>query len=96
MDIVPPFNYTPLDDIPTIAGQIRKTFLSHKTRPIEYRLAQLRKLYWGYVFSQLRTRKLYKLKIIVASKTMARLLSRPVSGIWGSPHLKLTLQSLIG
>ncbi|KAI9694453.1 MAG: hypothetical protein M1822_000069 [Bathelium mastoideum] len=47
MDKLPEFQHTPVDDIPTIVGGIRATFHSHKTRPVEYRLRQLRKLYWG-------------------------------------------------
>jgi beta-apo-4'-carotenal oxygenase len=34
--------------IPDKCKQVRTSFLSHKTRPIEFRLKQLRKLYWGY------------------------------------------------
>ncbi|KAF2249892.1 aldehyde dehydrogenase [Trematosphaeria pertusa] len=44
---LPPFEHTPLDDIASIASRIRTSFLSHKTRPLEFRLVQLRKLYWG-------------------------------------------------
>lgn len=45
VDVVP----TPLDSIPKIAGGIRTAFNTHKTTPLEYRLVQLRKLYWAYV-----------------------------------------------
>ncbi|OCK81950.1 aldehyde dehydrogenase [Lepidopterella palustris CBS 459.81] len=44
---IPPFEHTALESIPTIANSIRDTFKSHKTRSIEYRVQQLRKLYWG-------------------------------------------------
>jgi len=44
---IPSFEHTPVDDIANIAARIRTSFLSHKTRPIEFRLTQLRKLYWG-------------------------------------------------
>ena len=44
---IPAFEHTPLDDIPKVAAQVRNAFFTHKTRPIEYRLKQLRKLYWG-------------------------------------------------
>ncbi|KAF2458630.1 Aldehyde/histidinol dehydrogenase [Lineolata rhizophorae] len=47
MDAIPQFEHTPLEGIPELARDARRTFLSHKTRPIEYRLVQLRKLYWG-------------------------------------------------
>ncbi|KAL8862588.1 MAG: hypothetical protein Q9178_001086 [Gyalolechia marmorata] len=39
--------YTPVDTIPAIASGIRNAFNSHKTKPIGFRLLQLRKLYWG-------------------------------------------------
>lgn len=45
---VPEFINTPLDTIPEIVGKVRKTFLTNKTKSIEYRLKQLRKLYWGW------------------------------------------------
>lgn len=41
--------YTPVDSIPAIASGVRNAFNSHKTKPIAFRLTQLRKLYWGYV-----------------------------------------------
>ena len=86
MDIIPAYNNTSLDEIPKVAGQIRKTFLSHKTRPIEYRLTQLRKLYWGYVL-HLRTHDheffedLEVEMMIIGSKIMERLSSRLASEI---------------
>lgn len=40
--------YTPIDTIPEIAAGVRNAFNSHKTKSIDYRLLQLRKLYWGY------------------------------------------------
>ncbi|KAL8694020.1 MAG: hypothetical protein Q9218_001258 [Villophora microphyllina] len=39
--------YTPVDTIPEIAAGVRNAFNSHKTKPIDFRLLQLRKLYWG-------------------------------------------------
>ncbi|KAL8882368.1 MAG: hypothetical protein Q9198_000629, partial [Flavoplaca austrocitrina] len=39
--------YTPVDAIPAIASRIRNAFNTHKTKPIGFRLLQLRKLYWG-------------------------------------------------
>ncbi|KAF2871640.1 Aldehyde/histidinol dehydrogenase [Massariosphaeria phaeospora] len=47
MSTLPAFEHTALDSIPTTAAQIRASFLSHKTRPLEFRIRQLRKLYWG-------------------------------------------------
>ncbi|KAK9782582.1 putative Aldehyde dehydrogenase [Seiridium cardinale] len=42
-----PFEATPQDEIPSIAATLRNTFRSQKTKDVEYRLVQLRKLYWG-------------------------------------------------
>lgn len=39
--------YTPIGTIPGVAAGVRNAFNSHKTKPIEFRLMQLRKLYWG-------------------------------------------------
>ncbi|KAL8732180.1 MAG: hypothetical protein Q9166_002927 [cf. Caloplaca sp. 2 TL-2023] len=39
--------YTPVDTIPAIASGIRNAFNSQKTKPMDFRLMQLRKLYWG-------------------------------------------------
>ncbi|KAF8864936.1 aldehyde dehydrogenase [Acephala macrosclerotiorum] len=44
-----PFVATPIDLIPSIVNLCRTTFSSQKTKPIAYRLVQLRKLYWGIV-----------------------------------------------
>ncbi|KAI9671960.1 MAG: hypothetical protein M1817_002309 [Caeruleum heppii] len=44
---IPAFTHTPVEAIPTIVDRVRSTFFAHKTKPIEYRLVQLRKLYWG-------------------------------------------------
>lgn len=46
---LPPFTNTPVDDIPKIVEQVRSTFFTQKTKPVEFRLRQLRKLYWGSV-----------------------------------------------
>ncbi|KAI0134530.1 Aldehyde/histidinol dehydrogenase [Xylariales sp. AK1849] len=44
---IAPFEATPIDDIPKIAAKARYTFKTLKTKDVEYRLVQLRKLYWG-------------------------------------------------
>ncbi|KAI9748953.1 MAG: hypothetical protein M4579_007062 [Chaenotheca gracillima] len=44
---IPKLEYTPVNDVATIAARTRRTFLEHKTRDVEWRLGQLRKLYWG-------------------------------------------------
>ncbi|KAF2186211.1 aldehyde dehydrogenase [Zopfia rhizophila CBS 207.26] len=47
MSGLPPFEHTPIDTIPTTVNSIQASFLSHKTRQLDFRLVQLRKLYWG-------------------------------------------------
>ncbi|KAF2794016.1 aldehyde dehydrogenase [Melanomma pulvis-pyrius CBS 109.77] len=47
MAALPPFEHTPIEGIADTVKTIRTSFLSHKTRPLEFRLVQLRKLYWG-------------------------------------------------
>lgn len=47
---IPAFTNTPIEKISQVHEKVTKSFLAHKTRPVEFRLQQLRKLYWGYVF----------------------------------------------
>ncbi|KZF19057.1 aldehyde dehydrogenase [Xylona heveae TC161] len=47
MDSAEDLVYTPAENIPRIASEKRAFFNTHKTKSIEYRLVQLRKLYWG-------------------------------------------------
>nr|OQO20062.1 hypothetical protein B0A51_13993 [Rachicladosporium sp. CCFEE 5018] len=47
MDDLPPFTHTSVDSIPAVHARVTAKFHSHTTRPIEYRLKQLRALYWG-------------------------------------------------
>ena len=47
MVTLPPFEHTPVESIASRVSTIRASFLLHKTRPLEFRLVQLRKLYWG-------------------------------------------------
>lgn len=42
-----PFEATTIESIPSTVNLCRTTFRSQKTKPIAYRLQQLRKLYWG-------------------------------------------------
>ncbi|KAF5494393.1 Beta-apo-4'-carotenal oxygenase [Colletotrichum siamense] len=44
---IPPFESTPLASIPASVSATKATFKSGKTKNVEYRLIQLRKLYWG-------------------------------------------------
>ena len=44
---IAPFENTPFEDIPKAVAEIRESYQSHKTRDIEWRLVQLRKLWWG-------------------------------------------------
>lgn len=41
------YETTALESIPIIVDKLRATFHSQKTKPIEFRLVQLRKLYWS-------------------------------------------------
>ncbi|RFU29923.1 hypothetical protein B7463_g6429, partial [Scytalidium lignicola] len=47
-----PFEVTPIEHIPDLVHQAQAAFRSQKTKPIEYRLHQLRKLYWGIADNQ--------------------------------------------
>lgn len=47
MDDLPSFTATPVDDLRGIHDRVVSTFHAHKTRDLEYRLQQLRQLYWG-------------------------------------------------
>lgn len=39
--------FSSLDSIREASSTARKAFLEHKTRDVEFRLVQLRKLYWA-------------------------------------------------
>ncbi|KAK5164890.1 Hexadecenal dehydrogenase [Saxophila tyrrhenica] len=47
MDDIPPFTPVSIDDVPSIHQRVVNKFHTHTTRPIEYRLRQLRSFYWG-------------------------------------------------
>lgn len=44
---LPEFKTTPVESIAEIHSRLNRTFLSHKTRPLSWRLTQLRRLWWG-------------------------------------------------
>ncbi|KEY65027.1 hypothetical protein S7711_07363 [Stachybotrys chartarum IBT 7711] len=44
---IPAFEPTPVDDIPAIVSTVRNTYRSGRTKDIQFRLTQLRKLYWA-------------------------------------------------
>ena len=46
-DLIPPFEKTPIDTLASTVDRLRSTFKSQKTKPVEFRLVQLRKLYWA-------------------------------------------------
>lgn len=46
---IPPFETTDISSIPSIVNLVRTTYRTQKTKPLNYRLKQLRKLYWGIV-----------------------------------------------
>lgn len=48
MSLVPDFQATAMDTIAASTKTARLAFASQKTKPIEWRLVQLRKLYWSY------------------------------------------------
>lgn len=41
------FDATSMDEIPRLRNTVRQTFESNKSKDIEWRLVQLRRLYWG-------------------------------------------------
>jgi beta-apo-4'-carotenal oxygenase len=45
--MIPEYQTTAKDAIPAIAKKVRDTFSTHKTKDVEWRLVQLRKLYWA-------------------------------------------------
>lgn len=47
MATVPPFEFTNKDDIPKLASSVRASFARGVTKPLAYRLKQLRSLYWA-------------------------------------------------
>ncbi|PGH15340.1 hypothetical protein AJ79_02506 [Helicocarpus griseus UAMH5409] len=44
---IPAIQYTPVEDVAAKVKKLRTTFFQHKTRPLEFRIQQLRKLYWA-------------------------------------------------
>ncbi|MCJ1471452.1 hypothetical protein MMC13_000091 [Lambiella insularis] len=48
-DIVPTFTESSSESIAPTVSRVRNSFNSQKTKPIEFRLVQLRKLYWALV-----------------------------------------------
>lgn len=44
---IPELQFTPVEDISKRVGKVRAAFHEHQTRSVEYRLVQLRKLYWA-------------------------------------------------
>lgn len=47
MDDLPPFTSTSMDDIPAVHQRVLAKFHTHETRTLQYRLKQLRSLYWA-------------------------------------------------
>lgn len=46
---IAPFEHTPIESIPSNVAGLRTTFNTHRTKDVQYRLRQLRKMYWGVV-----------------------------------------------
>ena len=51
--IIPPFQETPLASISATHDLLRTTFYTGKTKSIDFRVKQLRKLYWGSVIHEI-------------------------------------------
>ena len=47
MGLIPEFQATPVESIAPLAKTARLAFASQKTKPLEWRQTQLRKLYWS-------------------------------------------------
>jgi beta-apo-4'-carotenal oxygenase len=47
--LIAPFQATPIESLSTIVNDIKTTYRAQKTRPLSYRIQQLRSLYWGLV-----------------------------------------------
>ena len=79
--VIPELNYTPIDEILSTVSRVRNTFYTHKTRPLKFRLTQIRKLYWAYVlviFCSILTAFADQFQ---GSKTMKQSCSKPTSWI---------------
>jgi beta-apo-4'-carotenal oxygenase len=46
---IPPFQATPISAIPSTCVKVRAAYVSQRTKPLSYRLTQLRKLYWALI-----------------------------------------------
>lgn len=44
---IPAFQTTPVDQVKSIVDGVKAAYVTQKTRPVEWRIRQLRKLYWG-------------------------------------------------
>jgi beta-apo-4'-carotenal oxygenase len=47
MQAIPAFEPTSIDDIPVIANTLKQTYRTNRTKDLDYRITQLRKLYWA-------------------------------------------------
>ena len=45
--VLPEFKHTPVEQLQAIHSQLNQTFLSQKTKPLSWRITQLRKLWWA-------------------------------------------------
>jgi beta-apo-4'-carotenal oxygenase len=46
---IPAFEATPIDDIPVIADTFKQTYRTGRTKDLDWRITQIRKLYWAIV-----------------------------------------------
>jgi hypothetical protein len=51
---IPDLQFNSLETISACISTTRKSFLEHRSRDVEFRLVQLRKLYWACVLYPLR------------------------------------------
>lgn len=49
VSVIPGLQSTPMEQIQDSISTLRESFADHKTRDVEFRLVQLRRLYWAYV-----------------------------------------------
>src|SRR4051794_17290029 len=60
---IAPFETTPVESITGTVNRLKATFRSQKTKPLEYRLVQLRKLYWAIVDNSEALEEAFKLDL---------------------------------
>jgi beta-apo-4'-carotenal oxygenase len=49
VELIPEYRESSLEAIAPAVARVRQAFNAQTTKPVEFRLVQLRKLYWAYV-----------------------------------------------